>query len=88
MKASSLICLVALFAMAACDDDPLGTPATARVRIVNAANTNATVNAFRGSVAVGGDVAFQTATACAALTVPTGQHVISFRNTDSATRDR
>jgi hypothetical protein len=82
----SLIPVIALAVMAACDDDPIGTQQTARVRIVNAANTNATVSAFRGSAQLGADVAFQAASACNTITVPTGQHVISFRNPGSATQ--
>lgn len=86
MKAFSLISVVALVALAACDDDPLGARPTARVRIVNAANTNASVGAFLGVAQLGTDVAFQAASPCGAITVPTGPQVISFRNTGSPTQ--
>jgi len=86
MKLSSLMSVLALVALAACDDDPLGARPTARVRIVNAANTHASVGAFLGAAQLGTDVAFQAASACATITLPTGQHVISFRNTGSPTQ--
>lgn len=85
MKRLVLVPLVGL-ALMACDDDPIGASQTARVRIVNAASTNASIGAYLGSTKLGADVTFQAASACNTITVPAGQRVISFRNLGSVTQ--
>jgi hypothetical protein len=87
MKKFALIPLLALLAFSACDDDdPISPNNQARVRIVNASNTNANVQLFEGNTQLGtGNIAFQSTSTCGAIAVAPGSKTLSFRAPGSAT---
>lgn len=88
MTKYTMLSLVAVLALGACDDDDnsLGPSNSAEIRVVNASAGLPSVGLFRNGNQILGGVAFQVAASCSNLKrVPTGSQTLEFRSTPSPT---